>query len=365
MTRPVRVCLVGPSLDILGGQAVAAERLRQRLQGLDGVTVDFLAVNPRLPGPLRLMQRVKYLRTVVTSIAYVASLLLRTWRYDVLHVFSASYWSFLLAPTPAILVGRLFGRAVILNYRSGEADDHLTRHGKVALPIMRLASVIVAPSDYLVGVFARHGLPARAILNFVEMERFQYRERRTPCPRFFSNRNFESLYGVDDVIRAFGVVQATVPAAELTLVGDGSERPMLKRLVQELGLRNVRFAGRVAPSDMPAQYEAADIYLNASRIDNMPQSILEAYASGTAVVTTDAGGIPFILRHEQTGLMAPVGDWKALGEAALRLLTEPGLAFRLASAGYRECEAKYSGEANVLQWRTLYQSQVQQEQPAA
>ena len=58
-------------------------------------------------------------------------------------------------------------------------------------------------------------------------------------------------------------------------------------------------------------------------------------------------------------------ETRHLGEAALRLLTEPGLAFRLASAGYRECEAKYSGEANVLQWRTLYQSQVQQEQPAA
>ena len=170
---------------------------------------------------------------------------------------------------------------------------------------------------------------------------------------------------MDDVIRAFGVVQEQLPAAELTLVGDGSERPALEQLVQELGLRNVRFLGRVAPAEMPAQYEAADIYLNASRIDNMPQSILEAYASGTAVVTTDAGGIPFILRQEETGLMAPVGDWKALGQAALRLLTEPGLAHRLATAGYRECQARYSGAATVQQWRELYQSLVPAERSAS
>lgn len=358
MTRPVRVCLVAPSLDILGGQAVAAERLRQRLQGLDGVTVDFLAVNPRLPGPLRLMQRVKYLRTVVTSIVYVMSLLWRAWRYDVLHVFSASYWSFLLAPTPAVLIGRLYGRAVILNYRSGEADEHLTRHGKVALPIMRLASVVVTPSGYLVKVLAGYGLKACAIHNFVELDRFAYRERRVPEPRLFSNRNLETMYGVDDVIRAFGLVQARFDRAELTLVGDGSQRPELERLVRELGLRHVCFLGRIAPEEMPAHYEAADIYINGSRIDNMPHSIIEAYASGTAVATTNAGGIPFIVSHEQTGLMVPVGDWKALGHAALRLLTEPGLARGLAAAGYRECQRKYSGAASADEWRDLYRSLV-------
>lgn len=362
MTRPVRVCIVGPSLDILGGQAVAAERLRRRLGALDGLTVDFLAVNPRLPGPFRLLQRLKYVRTVVTSVAYVASLLLRTRRYDVLHVFSASYLSFLLAPTPAILIGRLFGRAVVLNYRSGEAHDHLTRHGAIARPIMRLASVIVAPSEYLVREFARHGLKARAILNFVELDRFTYHERRVPEPRLFSNRNLETWYGVDDVIRAFALVQAHVATAELVVVGDGSQRPALEQLVRQLGLQGrVCFAGRVPPDEMPARYRSAEIYLNASRIDNMPHSILEAYASGTAVATTDAGGIPFIVSQEQTGLMVPVGDWQALGRAALRLLTEPGLASQLAAAGYRECQQKYSGAANADAWRDLYRSLVLRE----
>lgn len=352
--RPVRVCLVGPSLDILGGQAVAAQRLLERLRTLPDLAVDFLPVNPRLPGPLRALQRVKYVRTVVTSIAYVASLLWRAWRYDVLHVFSASYWSFLLAPTPAIVVGRLYGRKVILNYRSGEADDHLTRHGAVARPIMRLATVIIAPSQYLVDVFARHGLSSSAILNFVEMTRYRYRRRLTPKPRLFGNRNFEALYGVDDVIRAFSVVKAQHADAELMLVGDGSERAALESLVQSLGLTDVTFAGRVPPGDMPACYDAADIYLNGSRIDNMPQSILEAYAAGTPVASTGAGGIPYIVTDGETGLLVPVNDWRALGQAVLRLLDEPGLGVRLADAGHEACLRHYSGHANAEAWRSLY-----------
>jgi hypothetical protein len=96
--RPVRVCIVAPSLDFLGGQAIQAQRLLAAFAGSERVHAAFLAVNPRLPGPLRALQRIKYVRTIVTGIAYVASLVSRVKDYDVLHVFSASYWSFVLAP---------------------------------------------------------------------------------------------------------------------------------------------------------------------------------------------------------------------------------------------------------------------------
>src|SRR5437016_5270596 len=107
--RPIRVCLVAPSLSILGGQAVAAQRLLQRLRAVPGLEVDFLPHDPRSSRLLRALQRVKYVRTVATSIAYVRSLFRRLPNYDVVHVFSASYWSFLLAPTPAIRIGKWLG----------------------------------------------------------------------------------------------------------------------------------------------------------------------------------------------------------------------------------------------------------------
>ena len=105
----------------------------------------------------------KYLRTVATSIAYVASLLRRLPAYDVVHVFSASYWSFLLAPTPAILIGKWLGKRVVVNYRSGEAEDHLTRWAEDVDPDDARADAVATPSRYLVDVFARFGIRAESI----------------------------------------------------------------------------------------------------------------------------------------------------------------------------------------------------------
>src|SRR5690349_13223316 len=123
--KPIRLLLVAPSLRILGGQAVQANYLFQHLSREPMFRVSFVAHNPRLPGPLRLLQRIKYVRTIVTSLVYCATLLLKVPKHDLIHVFSASYFSFLLAPTPAIFIGRLFGKKVVLNYHSGEAEDHL------------------------------------------------------------------------------------------------------------------------------------------------------------------------------------------------------------------------------------------------
>ena len=125
--RRARILVVAPSMDILGGQAVQAARLVSRLQSESIFHIGFLPINPRLPGFLRLFQTIKYLRTVVTSLLYVATLFAQVRNYDVVHIFSASYFSFVLAQTPAILISKLFRKRVLLNYHSGEADDHLRR----------------------------------------------------------------------------------------------------------------------------------------------------------------------------------------------------------------------------------------------
>ena len=351
--RPLRVCLVGPSLDIVGGQAIILDRLRRRLEKLQELEVSFLPVNPRLPGPFGALQRIKYVRTVVTSAAYLWSLLRHLGRVDVVHAFSASYWSFLLAPVPAMCVGRLFGKTIVLNYRSGEADDHLA-NWKSTIPLLRLAHAIVVPSGYLVNVFRTHGLHATAIFNFVEVERIPYRQRNTAQPTFLSNRNLEPLYNVACTIRAFARVQREVPNATLTVAGDGAERVSLETLAQQLGLRNVCFVGRVDPDAMPALYDAADVYLNSPDIDNMPNSIIEAFAAGLPVVTTNAGGIPYIARHEENALMVTSGDDEALAAQALRLLRDPDLVTRLAACARQQCLDHYVWPSVREEWLRLY-----------
>jgi glycosyltransferase involved in cell wall biosynthesis len=350
----VRVLLVGPSLRKLGGQAIQARRLLEAFGTVPGLEVSFVPIDPPLPGLLGRLQQVRWVRTVVTEIAYLASLLRRIPRVDVVHVFSASYFSFLLAPAPAILLARLMGKKVVVNYRSGEAADHLARWGWHVRPLLRLAHAIVTPSEYLVGVFAGHGLRAESVENFVDLDRIPFRIRDQPAPRFLANRNFESLYNVACVVRAFALVQKEIPAATLTLAGTGSRRAELDGLVDELGLRGVRFAGAVPPEEMARLYGEADLYLNAPDIDNMPNSIIEAFAAGLPVVSTAAGGIPFIVTDGLDGLLVPVGDSAALAAAALRVLREPGLAARLTGAARARAATTYSWDAVRTRWLALY-----------
>jgi glycosyltransferase involved in cell wall biosynthesis len=349
------VCLVAPSLDVPGGQAVQAARLFRGLRELDSVAVGFVPINPRLPGLLRLLQRVRYVRTAVTSLRYVWALLASLAEYDIVHVFSASYFSFMLAPTPAVLLGKWYGKRVLLNYRSGEAEDHLRRWRRSAIPVMRLADELVVPSGYLVDVFARAGLRARAVPNVVDCDQFRFRKRTPLRPVFLSNRSFEAHYNVACVLRAFARIQRTRPDARLVVAGDGPEREALKRLARELDLRNVEFVGRVTPDRMPRLYDEADVYLNAPDIDNMPGSILEAFASGVLVVTTDAGGIPYIVRHEESGLIVPRGDHEGMAAAAVRLLEDPALGERLSTRAHEECLRKYAPEAVLREWRSVYE----------
>jgi glycosyltransferase involved in cell wall biosynthesis len=328
----LRVAIVAPSLGILGGQAVQAERLLRAWRNDPEIDAWLVPVNPVPPGPLGALVRIRYLRTIATQLTYWPLLVRELRRADVVHVFSASYFSFLLAPLPAILIAHALRKPVLLNYRSGEAPDHLRRSAIARWAVRRVERNIV-PSGYLRDVFAGFGIDSDVIQNIVDLDRFRFRERNPLRPRLLSTRNFEGLYNVACTLRAFQHVQTRLPDATLTLVGDGAERTKLQALARNLGLRGVTFTGRVPPEDIWRYCDEADIYIQTPDIDNMPASVLEAYATGMAVVSTDAGGVPYILRHEQEGLLAPCGNHAAVAAAVLRLLDSPGLAARTAAAG--------------------------------
>jgi len=352
----LRVAFVAPSLRILGGQSVQADRLLQAWRNDPDVDAWLVPVNPLPPRLLRPGIRVKYLRTVLTELTYVPLLVRELARADVVHVFSASYWSFVLAPLPALLVARALGKPVILNYRSGEAPDHLRRSPIARRAIARVERNIV-PSRFLVDVFASFGIGADIIPNLVDLDRFRYRERNPLRPHLISTRNFDALYNVGCTIRAFRIVQDRWPDARLTLVGDGADASRLRGLVDELRLENVRFVGRVSPDAIASFYADNDIYIQSPRIDNMPTSVIEAYASGLPVVSTEAGGVPAILTHGVHGLLAPVDDHQALAAHVLRLLDDPEAARRFARAAHETCRA-CTWTAVREQWLAAYRSLV-------
>ena len=355
MPEPVRVLIVAASLDILGGQAVQAERLIRHLQNEPSIQVSFLPINPRLPGALRKLQSIKYVRTLATSFLYCLNLLSHIRKYDVIHIFSASYLSFLIAPTPAILISKFYGKKILLNYHSGEAEDHLRRWRRSTIPILNSVDKIVVPSEYLVRVFSTFGIDACAIYNVIDLDRFEFRERAPLRPVFLCNRNFEAHYGVDCVLRAFSLIQQQIPEAVLTVVGDGSQREALESLKRKLNLRHTTFTGRVEHDEIYQHYSMSDIFLNASRIDNQPLSIIEAFACGVPVVTTDAGGIPDIVSDGETGFLVHVGDYEALAARALELIAFRNTAIPMVHRARAEC-AKYTWDVVREQWLDIYQS---------
>lgn len=350
----IKVAIVAPTVGILGGQAVQADRLLRSWRDDPDVDAWLVPVNPTPVAPLQPFVRVKYARTLVTQLTYWPLLVRELRRADVVHVFSASYFSFLLAPLPAVLVAKALGKPVVLNYRSGEAPDHLQR-SPVARRVLRTVERNAVPSRFLHDVFARFGIRSEIIPNIVDLDRFAYRTRSPLRPYILSTRNFEGLYNVACTLRAFRLVQDVYPEARLTLVGGGSLEPELGRLSSELGLRHVTFAGRVSPDEIWRYYAEADIYLQTPNIDNMPASVLEAFASGCAVVSTNAGGVPAILEDRVHGHLVDVDDHRAAADRILELLADPQAADRLTAAARESCE-QYRWDRVRAQWLDLYRS---------
>jgi glycosyltransferase involved in cell wall biosynthesis len=350
IARP-RIALIAAGREILGGQEVQARALIAGLRQ-EGYAVDFIPINAAFPRGLRWLRRLPYLRTLLNQMLYLPSLAALR-RADVVHVFSASYWSFLLAPVPAMLVARLLGKRVVLHYHSGEAWDHLLNWGVLVHPGLRLAHEIVVPSEYLRQVFAHNGYQVRVIRNVVNTSHFCYRERTPLRPRLLSVRNFERHYRVDITLAAFALIKSRFPGATLTLAGTGSEEQRLRRMAASMPVDGVCFAGRVDPQAIAALYDECDIFINASVVDNQPVSVLEAFAAGLPVVSTATGDIAAMVRHTETGLIVTPDDPASIAGAVAQLLERPDLALAIARRSRREVEA-YTWPRAQQAWAATY-----------
>lgn len=350
--KRLKVAIVAPSLRYVGGQAVQADLLLRLWQNDPEVETSFIAVNPPLPSALSWANGIPGLRTVFREPIYLWHLWCGLRNVDVAHIFSASYWSFLLAPAPAWLVAKLRGRKTVINYRSGEARDHLKRFRSGKFVLSR-ADRIIVPSGYLVDVFREFGLPAEVVPNLVDLSQFRYRERTPLRPHLVCTRGFSAYYSVDVVVKAFAEVKKEYPAARLDLVGGGPLESEVRKLVEYLKLEGVTFTGVASRREIGKYYDNADIFINASWLDNMPVSVIEAFGAGTPVVTTAPESMPYLVQHERTGLLSAIGDEKALAANVIRLLREPQLAAALAKNAFTESR-KYTWEAVRGQWVKVY-----------
>ena len=352
----LRVAIVAPSLRYVGGQSVQADLLLRHWQGDPDVRASFISADPQFPPGLRWVGRIPGLRTLVRTPLYLATL----WRglrdADDAHIFSASYASFLIAVLPACLVAWARGKKTLINYHSGEARDHLQRSA-IARAVLKRADQIVTPSAYLVDVFKEFGLSALPIPNNVDFSQFSHRDRKPLRPHLVCTRGFHPYYGIDVVVEAFARVQKEFPNAQADLVGGGPLESSIRRLVADRKLSGVNFCGVVSRQEIGKYYDGADIFINASRLDNMPISILEAFASGTPVISTAPEGMRYLIEDGRTGLLSEPGNPEALAANVLQVLRDPELGPRLAANAFADLR-RYRWESVREQWLHTYRALV-------
>ena len=256
--------------------------------------------------------RLRGVRAVFRLVPYLLRVFRASGRADVVHVMANSGWSWHLCAAPAIRIARWRGVPVVVNYRGGLAGEFLAKHGARVRNGVRCAAILVVPTRFLQEIFARHDMPAQIIPNVVDIETFRPAERPQAtaaiAPHMVVTRNLEHLYGNDIALRSFARMTKCLPAARLSIAGSGPDRGALESLATELGVAGaVRFTGRLETADMVRLYQSADLVLNPSRADNTPNSVLEALACGVPVVSTDVGGVPFLVEHGRTAWLVTPG----------------------------------------------------------
>jgi glycosyltransferase involved in cell wall biosynthesis len=330
----LHIGLVGPLPPPSGGMANQTKQLAKLLQQ-EGAAVTLVQVNA--PYHPAWVEKIKGIRAVFRLIPYLISLWKSAKKVQLFHVMSNSGWSWHLYTAPVIWIAWMRQTPVVINYRGGEAVTFFNRSFRWIKPSLRRVQAIIVPSGFLSNVFEQYEVKATIVPNIIDLNRFSVRirdEKKLTAPHIIITRNLEPIYDIATAIRAFARVKLAIPAARLTIAGSGPERSSLEDLVVALKLSDsVRFTGRLENEVIKQLYQEADLMVNSSLVDNMPNSILEALASGVPVVSTNVGGVPFLVTHEKNALLVPPGEPIKMANAMLAVLGDQVLATRLIVKG--------------------------------
>jgi len=154
--------------------------------------------------------------------------------------------------------------------------------------------------------------------------------------------------GIDTMLRALPAVRAAHPGVRYAVVGVGPRQAELEQIAGQAGVRHaVKFLGFVPDEALPALYNAADLYVGASRyhdllVEGFGISLVEASASGVAVVGGRSGGVADAVRDGETGLLVDPEHPAAVAAAVNRLLADEPLRRRMGTAGRRAVETYYN-----------------------
>ena len=252
-------------------------------------------------------------------------------------------------------LGKTFKLPTIMVLHGGHLPEFIGRHRWWTKRVLNRATLLVAPSAFLSEKIGAFGYKITQIPNVIDLEDYPFRERGRIEPSLIWMRSFHSIYNPEMAIEVLAELRRSVPQATLTMAGvDKGLEDKIKRMAANAGLSGaVRFPGFLSAAEKAGEFEAADIYLNTNRIDNMPVSVVEACAFGLPVVATCVGGLPYLIKHRENGLLVPNEDATAMTSAVKELLDNPNLT-RSVSLGAR-CLAERSAWTRVRgDWEELF-----------
>lgn len=251
---------------------------------------------------------------------------------------------------------QVLGKPYVLTLHGGNLPQFAQRWPRRVKRLLASAAAVTTPSSYLYQGMLAYRQDLRLLPNALELARYPFRRRHVAEPRLVWLRAFHSIYNPSLGPQAVHHLAQAWPKLSLHMIGpdkgDGS-LDQARQLAAELDIADrLVFQGGVPKSAVPDALNTGDIFINTTNIDNTPVSVLEAMACGLCVVSTNVGGIPYLLDDEQDALLVPPGDAEAMATAVRRILSEPGLAARLSENARAKAE-RFDWSVVLPQWESL------------
>lgn len=277
-------------------------------------------------------------------------------RYKIAQVDVYSGLSFLWAEWVCWAL-RIAGKPYVLTLHGGNLPSFSKRYGKRIQCLLGSACAVTTPSDYLFAQMRAYRSDLVRLPNSLKLSKYPCRYRDHPEPNLVWLRAFHDIYNPSLAVKVVSLLIKDFASVRLFMVGpdkrDGSLESA-KNLAIKLGiLDRIMLTGAVPKSTTPQWLNRGDILLNTPRIDNTPVSILEAMACGLCIVSTNVGGIPYLLEDEGDALLVPTDDEAAMANAIRRFLADGGLAERLSKNARRKAE-QCDWSAILPQWEQLF-----------
>ncbi len=291
----------------------------------------------------------------------LVDMLYTIWRkrnaYQIAQVDVFSGKAFIYAILSTRLLKRL-NKSIVLTLHGGGLPEFALRHRRAVKEVLLTAETVVTPSAFHQKAFSQIRPDIILIPNPINIQESIYRERSSVAPCLIWVRAFHAVYNPSLAVRVLSLLTAEYPDILLYMLGpdkgDGSLTNTLK-LSEELGLSaNLRVVGHIAHAEVPRWLDQADIFINTSNYDTAPRSLLEAMANGLCVVSTNVGGVPFMIEEGKNGLLVPPGEPEVMAAAVRKILTDHQLAESL-SNNARLTAAQYDWTSIIPQWLTLIQ----------